>query len=100
MQRGIIEKGKRLGVFHCQTSGIAQGVLDRQSHIRAAHLCDDRMILILDHRVNDALAVQNDIDLVIGQIEEVMRLDHLKAFIHHRRTVNRNAPAHVPVGVC
>ena len=88
---------QRLRVFHLQPVRIAQRILDRQPHVRGAHLRDDGMILILHHRMNDALPVDDHIDLLIRKIEEMMRLDDFKTFVHHGRAVDGDAPAHVPV---
>ena len=63
---------------------VRQGVLDRQLHVGAAELRDDGAVAELDHRVDDALRVDDDLDLVVVDAVEPLRLDDLKALIDER----------------
>ena len=55
------------------------------------------MITVFHHGVDHAFPMHDDIDLIKRKIEEIVRLDHFKPFVHHRRAVDRNAAAHLPV---
>ena len=75
---------------------IRQGVLDWQLHVRAAELRDDGAVAELDHRVDDALRVDDDLDLVIVDTVEPLRLDDLKALVDERGRVDRDLLPHIP----
>ena len=64
---------------------MTQGVQDREFHIRQSELGDDRAVLELDERVNDGLRVDDDPDLVVGNIEQPVRLDHFETLVHQGR---------------
>ena len=49
--------------------------------------------------MDDALPVDTDVDVSGRYAEEVVRLDHLQPFIHHRGGVDRHLAAHIPVGI-
>ena len=38
----------------------------------------------LDHRVDDRLRVHDHLDLVVGDAEQLVGLDHLEALVHQR----------------
>eukprot|EP00964_Phaeocystis_antarctica_P104088 scaffold69268_cov75-Phaeocystis_antarctica.AAC.3 len=69
----------------------AHAVEDGQSHVGPAQLADDRRVRGLDAGVDDRLRVDDDVDVVIVDAEEPL--------VHHRRRVDRDLGAHVPVGV-
>ena len=50
----------------------------------------------LDHRMHDRLRVDDDIDLLSGQIEEPMRFDDFQPLVHQRRRVDGDLAAHTP----
>ncbi len=79
--------------------GIGEGVLDGHRHIRHPQLGHHRVVLILDHGVDDALPVDHHLDAVLRQIKEPGRLDDLQALVHHGGGVDGDFGAHVPVGV-
>ena len=49
------------------------------------------------HRVDDALRMDHDADLLGREVEQPARLDHLERLVHHRRRVDRDLAAHHPV---
>jgi hypothetical protein len=53
----------------------------------------------LDEGVDDALGVDDHVNVVVGGAEEVVGLNHLQALVHHRGRVHGDLGAHVPVGV-
>ena len=44
---------------------------------------DDGSVAQLDHRVHDRLRVHHDADAVVGDAEELVRLDHFETLVHH-----------------
>ncbi len=72
---------------------------DRQPHVGRRGLGDRRAVDELDHRVHDRLRVHHDVDAVVLDVEEQVRLDDLEALVHERRRVRGDDEAHVPRGV-
>jgi hypothetical protein len=50
----------------------------------------------LDERVDDALAVHDDLDAVHRDVEQPVRFDHLEALVHERGRVDGDLAAHIP----
>ena len=50
----------------------------------------------LDHRVDDRLRVNDDVDFVGADAEQPVRLDHLESLVHQRRRVDGDLAAHPP----
>ena len=50
----------------------------------------------VDHRVDDRLGVHDDLDAVVVDPEQLVRLDHLQALVHERRGVDRDLGPHGP----
>ena len=67
--------------------GPAQRVGDRRAHVRAAELRQHRAVAIRDHAVDDRLRMHQDLDLLVRQPEQVVRLDQLEALVHHGRRI-------------
>ncbi len=72
------------GVAAGRRSGCGEGVLDGYPHVGLADLRLDAAVDELDHRVDNALRVHHDVDVVVGDPEHVVRLDHLERLVHHR----------------
>ena len=53
----------------------------------------------LHHGMDGALRLHHHADLVVGHVEQVMRLDDFQALVHKRRRVDRDFRAHVPRGM-
>ena len=79
--------------------GPVERVADRLAHVRGPEVGEDRAVGELDERVDDRLGVEDDRDLVGPHVEERPRLDDLERLVEHRRAVDRDALAHVPVRV-
>ena len=47
-------------------------------------------------RVHDRLGVDDDVDPLVREAEQVVRLDQLEALVQERRRVDRDPPAHLP----
>ena len=60
---------------------------------------DQAPVVQPNHRMDGGLRMHNDLDLVIAQAEQVMRLNHLKALVHHRRRVDGDLGPHRPCGM-
>lgn len=78
---------------------IRERILDGQAHVRHAELGDDRAVEQLDHRVHDALRVDEHLDIVRRDAEQVHGLDEFQALVHHGRGVHADFRAHAPVRV-
>ncbi len=77
----------------------AQGVGDRDAHVRPAELGEHRAVAEGDQAVHDRFRMDQDLDLVRVQAEQVMGLDQLEALVHHGRAIDRDLGAHGPVGM-
>ena len=78
---------------------IRERVLDGQPHVRHAELGDDRAVEQLDHRVHDALRMDEHLNIVRRDAEQVHGLNEFQALIHHGRGVHADLRAHAPVRV-
>ena len=58
---------------------------DRRRHIRRSQLRQDRTITVGHQAVDYRLRVDQNVDPVLRHREQVMRLDYLQPFVHHRR---------------
>ena len=74
-------------------------VQDGQSHVGPAKLRKHRGVGGFDHRVDDRLRVDHDLNVVVRGAVEVVRLDDLEALVHQRRRVDCDLAAHRPVWV-
>src|SRR5205823_10779033 len=59
-------------------------VLDRQPHVWSRELRLEAAVGELDERVDDALGVPDDVDALVGDAVEPMRLDDLVALVRER----------------
>mmetsp|Transcript_2784 Transcript_2784/g.5029 ORF Transcript_2784/g.5029 Transcript_2784/m.5029 type:complete len:259 (+) Transcript_2784:74-850(+) len=84
-------------VRHPETVRPRHGVHDGQAHVGPSQLGQARRVLRLDHGVDDRLGVDDDVDVVVGGAEEVVRLDDLQPLVHHGGAVQRNLGPHVPI---
>ena len=76
-----------------------QGILNRNHHIRCAHLCHHRAIHIFDHRMDDALRMNHNLDFFRRHREQPHRFNKLQSLVHQGRGINGNLGTHAPVGV-
>jgi len=81
------------------TSRIREGVLDGEAHIRGGELGEDGAIDEFDHRMDDALGVDDDLDAVHADVEEPAGLNHFEAFVEERGGVDGDLASHDPGGV-
>ena len=75
---------------------IRQGVLDRESHVRGTQLGLEGAVAEADGGVDDALRVDDDLDRVVADIVQPVRLDDLQALVRERRGVDGDLRAHRP----
>ena len=76
--------------------GIGQRVLDGKSHVGGAQLGLEGAVDEPDGGVDDALRVDDDLDRVVVDIVQPVRLDDLQALVGERRRVDRDLGAHRP----
>src|SRR5690242_20470245 len=74
---GPVDRRRRIG----DAIGPAECERDGQSHVRRRDLREGRTVPELDHRVDDRLRVHHDLDGVVRDVEEQVRLDHLEALV-------------------
>ena len=65
-----------------QALGPAEAIKNGQLHIGPAELGQHRGIGQLNHRMNDRLGVDDDLDVVVVEAKQVVGLDHLQALVH------------------
>ena len=76
--------------------GVGQRVLDGKSHVGGAQLGLEGAVDEPDGRVDDALRMDDDLDGVVADIVQPVRLDDLQALVRERRRVDRDLGAHRP----
>ena len=76
---------------------IIKRILDRQFHVRCSKLSDHRTVLIFYHRMNNALRLYDNLDLIDRNVKKPFGFYHFKTFIHHCRRIDRNLLSHLPV---
>ena len=81
------------------TVRVEQCILDRNFHIRHAHLTAHSIILVLHSRMQHALTVYHDLDLRRVKVKQPLGFDEFQTLIHQGRRVDRDLIAHVPVGM-
>ena len=79
--------------------GPGEAVRDRHPHVRRTELGDQGAIAILDDAVNDGLRMDDDVDLLGGKAEQMVRLDQFQPLVHHGRGIDRDLGTHRPVGM-
>ena len=79
-----------------QAVGIGQRVLDGKSHVGGAQLGLEGAVDEPDGGVDDALRMDDDLDGVVVDIVQPVRLDDLQALVGERRRVDRDLGAHRP----
>ena len=75
---------------------VGHGVLDREPHVRGAQLGLERAVDEVDGRVDDALRMDDDVDRVVGDIVQPVRLDDLQALVGEGGRVDRDLGPHRP----
>src|SRR5436853_1361214 len=77
----------------------SQAMRDGDSHVGTSELRNERPVTKFDQPMNDRLRMNEDVDLLGLEVEKVMRLDHLQAFVHQRCGVYRDLGPHRPIRV-
>ncbi|MNM84848.1 hypothetical protein D3C81_969500 [compost metagenome] len=70
-----------------------------RAHVGVAKLGEHRAVGVRHHRMDDALRVDQHLDLLRRGAEQPMGLDHLEPLVHHRGRIHRDLAAHHPFGV-
>ena len=85
-QRGKVQLRHGAG----QALGPGQRILDGNAHVGHTELRNDRMIRKLHGGVDDALTLDDDLNLILGQTEQPRGLDQLQTLVHQGRRINRD----------
>ena len=72
---------------------------DRHAHVRVAEVRERGAVAEADERVDDRGRVHDDLDPVVLEVEEVVRLDQLEPLVRERRRVDGDLRAHRPGGM-
>ena len=78
------------------TLRVAKRELDGDTHIGGAQVSLHAAISELHHGMDGALRLDHHADLVVGHVEQMMRLDDLQALVHKRGGVDGDLRPHVP----
>ena len=102
--RGLEVEGGELGEVERpqivrDAVGPGDGVLDGEAHVTVAELGDDAVVSEFDHAVDDALRMDDDLDLVHGHVEEPFGLDHFEPFVEEGGAVDGDLSPHGPGGM-
>ena len=69
---------------------------DRHGHVRIAEVRERGAVAEADERVHDRARVDDDLDPLVRDAEEEVRLDQLEALVRERRRVDRDLRPHAP----
>mmetsp|Transcript_13035 Transcript_13035/g.41298 ORF Transcript_13035/g.41298 Transcript_13035/m.41298 type:complete len:502 (+) Transcript_13035:206-1711(+) len=94
-----VEAGLPLVGGHADAVGPGDRVEKGEAHVWPAELSYHAVVLELDGGMNYGLRMHDDVDVVVGRPEEVVRLDDLEALVHHCRRIDGDFRTHVPVRV-
>ena len=75
---------------------MGQRVENRQLHRGEAQLRDDAAVAELHEGMDDALRVHHDLQLVVPEAEEIVRLDHLQRLVGQRGAIHGDLLSHSP----
>jgi hypothetical protein len=91
-ERGEIERAE--AAFDAPRPG--ERVLDGKAHVGPAELGEHRAVGELDHRVDDALRVDDHVDALHADAEQPAGLDHFEAFVEKGGGVDGDFRPHFP----
>jgi hypothetical protein len=77
--------------------GPVQRIADGVAHVGRAQMRHQRPVAETDQRVHDGLGMDHGLDLLGWDAEELLGFNQLHGLVEHRRAVDRDALAHVPV---
>src|SRR6185503_14348373 len=75
---------------------MSKRIQHRKLHARHPQLSENAPVHELHEGMYDALGVNDDVDLIEGQAEEVVCLDHLEGLVRKGSAVDRDLPSHAP----
>ena len=79
--------------------GMRERERDRDAHVRVSQVRERGPVAEADDRVHDRGRMYDDLDRVVVEAEEVVRLDQLEALVRERRGVDRDLRPHGPRGM-
>ena len=90
--RGEVERrNRRRGAFR-----VGERVGDRHAHVRVPEMGERCTVAEAHERVDDGRRVDDDLDPLVREPEQKMRLDQLEALVRERRRVDRDLRPHAP----
>ena len=95
-QRREVERGQR----GRRTLRIGERVRDRHAHVGIAEMRERRAVAEAHERVDDRRRLQHDLDSLVGDVEEEVRLDQLEPLVGERRGVDGDLRPHPPGRMC
>ena len=84
------------GIGVAARSGIRQRERDGHAHIRIAEMRERSAVAETYERVHRRARMHDDLDPVVRQVEQEVRLDQLEALVRERRGVDGDLRPHVP----
>ena len=75
---------------------VGHRVEDGHPHVRHAQLGQDGPVLKAHHGMDDALGMDDHLDLLRGHVKQPFRLDDFQGLVEHGRRVHGDLLAHVP----
>ena len=98
LQFDALQRLKRFERRHARRDALGprQRLRDRRAHVGITELRQHGAVDVFDQRVDDALGVDDDLDLLALRAEKPMRFDDFEALVHHRRRIDRDLAAHAP----
>ena len=75
---------------------VGQRVRDRHAHVRVAEVRERRAVAEAHERVHDRRRLDDDLDPLVRELEEEVRLDQLEPLVRERGRVDGDLRAHAP----
>ena len=75
---------------------VRQGVRDRDAHVRVPEVGERGAVAEAHDRVDDRGRVDDDLDLLVREPEQEVRLDQLEPLVRERGRIDRDLRPHAP----
>src|SRR5207249_11831891 len=95
MERAAMRQMERLEARR-DALGPGERLRDRRGHVGIAELRQYGAVDVFDQRMDNALGMDDHLDLLARGTEKPMRLDDFETLVHHRRRIDRDLAPHAP----